>query len=83
MSGTYSNGPPAPISLADIQAAAARIAAQPRVETDITVAPDAHEALRANLPSVEGDSHAGVRVHVDDRLPAGTWHRGPPMRAPP
>lgn len=77
MTGTYAHNPPT-LTLADIEAAWATVKALPRMESDVTVAPDVWEAPQTRLPTVEMDPVLGVRVHVDDRLPEGTWHRGIP-----
>lgn len=78
MTGTYANNPPT-LTLADIEAGMEAMQALPRMEADVTMAPDVWEALQTRLPTVEMDPVLGVRVHVDDRLPEGAWHRGAPM----
>lgn len=79
MSNAYAAGSPPNISLDDIRAACERMAALPPVESDITVAPDVWNALRARVPVETGAPPIdALNVHVDDRLPAGAWHKGRP-----
>ena len=92
---TYSNGygPVRPISAADVLAAADAVEQLgPPPPSDITVAPDILAALRDLAPpsGVRRVSAAppapfgrldALRVHVDELLPAGCWHTGPPGRS--
>jgi hypothetical protein len=59
----------------------ARLAAS-ALPAEITVSPDmAHVAYEA-MSKPTSRAPAGVEMHIDSRLPAQTWHEGPPQRPP-
>jgi hypothetical protein len=91
--GTYSNGIAGrPITMADLLETKAKLdALGPIPPADITVAydvadqlrdlapPSAVRAVSTLPPSTLARPLGGIVVHVDERLPPGTWHPGLPL----
>lgn len=74
------------VTIADFEEVADKIRAMPKLETDATLSPAAlaalnevmrqgHEAVVAHFTRPAYD---GLTIHLAERLPAGTWHRGKP-----